>query len=65
MIRAAITDARAFLGRRSQCPAGGDSTRSTAPESRVLRAAIWHRRSPTMLASTAGRAGTGAGEGRA
>jgi len=68
------SDARAFLGRPtpesashflgapktcSQCPAGGDSTSRTAPESRVLRAA-----------SGAGgarlcRAGAGAGEERA
>jgi hypothetical protein len=52
-------DVRAFLGRRSQCPAGGDSTRSTAPESRVLRAASGGGGARLC------RAGAGAGEGRA
>jgi hypothetical protein len=50
---------RAFLGRRSQCPAGGDSTRSTAPESRVLRAAAGAGGARLC------RAGAGAGEERA
>ena len=31
--------ARAFLGRRSRCVAGGDSMRNTAPKSTVPRAA--------------------------
>ena len=52
-------DARAFLGRRSQCSAGGDSTRGTAPESRVLRAA------PGGGGARLCRAGVGAGEERA
>ncbi len=48
----------AFLGRRSQCGAGGHSTSSTGPESTVLRAASG--------CGGAGLrpAGAGAGEGR-
>jgi hypothetical protein len=56
---ASTNPARAFLGRRSQCPAGGDSTWSTAPESRVLRAASGGGGARLC------RAGAGAGEERA
>ena len=50
---------RAFLGLRSRCPAGGDSTRGTAPESRVPRAA------PGGGGGRLRRPGAAAGEGRA
>ena len=53
------TDARALRGCRSECPAGGDSTRGTDPESRVLRAA------PGAGGARLRRAGAGAGEERA
>ena len=59
MRRPSPWSARAFLGRRSGCRAGGDSMRNTDPESPVPRAA-----------SGAGgawlcQAGAVAGEGRA
>ena len=53
------SNARAFLGRRSWCPAGGDSTTSTAPESRVPRAAAGG------CGGRLRRPGAAAGEGRA
>ena len=50
---------RAFLGRRSQCAAGGNSVSNTGPESRVPRAA------PGEGGAGLRQAGAGAGEGRA
>ena len=50
---------RAFLGRRSRCPAGGDSTSSTDPERRVPRAAPGGGRARLC------RAGAAAGQERA
>jgi hypothetical protein len=38
-LRTSTTDARAFLGRRSGCGAGGHSMGNTGPESTVPRAA--------------------------
>ena len=59
MTFAETADARAFLGRRSRCPAGADSMTKTAPESRVPRAASGGGGGRLR------RPGADAGEGRA